>query len=52
MTSGEDMDAHRKHWDAFRNHPTWKKLLADPQYAQNTSKTSSTILVPAPYSQI
>jgi len=52
MTSGEDLDAHKKHWDAFRIHPTWKKLQSDPQYANNTSRTSSTMLDPKPYSQI
>jgi hypothetical protein len=52
MTSGEDIDLHRKHWDAFRVHPTWKKQSSDPQYAGNTSKTSSMILLPKPYSQI
>jgi hypothetical protein len=52
MTSGEDMDLHKKHWDAFRVHPTWKKQSSDPQYAGNTSKNTALILSPKPYSQI
>ena len=52
MTSGQDMDAHKKHWDAFRIHPVWKKLQSDPQYANNTSKNTSMMLDPKPYSQI
>lgn len=52
MTSGENRDVHKKHWDAFGNHPVWKKLLADKQYSDNVSKGTSRILEPAPYSQI
>jgi hypothetical protein len=52
MTSGENRELHKKHWDAFGAHPTWKKLLADKQYADNVSKGTARICEPAPYSQI
>lgn len=52
MTSGENIEAHKKHWEGFGNHPTWKKLLADPQYADTVSKHTIQMLVPTAYSQI
>lgn len=39
-------------WKAFLEHPTWKGLVADPQYADTVSKIISRFLVPTPYSQI
>ncbi len=52
MLSAEDQEAHKKHWDAFRVHPTWDKLKNDPQYADTVSKIANRFLVSAPYSQI
>jgi hypothetical protein len=52
MTSGENEQEHKKHWDAFGKHPTWVKLKEDPQYADTVSKITKWILVPTPYSQI
>ncbi len=52
MTSGENEELHKKHWDAFGKHPTWDKLKNDPQYADTVSKIANRFLVPAPYSQI
>jgi len=52
MLSAEDQEAHKKHWDAFRGHPTWDKLKNDPQYADTVSKIANRFLVPTPYSQI
>ena len=52
MVSAENQDAHKKHWDAFRAHPTWEKLKNDPQYADTVSKIANRFLVPTPYSQI
>ena len=52
MTSGENQEVHKQHWAAFGNHPVWKKLLADPQYADTVSKATPRMLVPTPYSQI
>ncbi|MCU0649246.1 MAG: NIPSNAP family protein, partial [Gemmatimonadaceae bacterium] len=39
-------------WKAFLEHPTWKRLFADPQYAETVSKITSRFLVPTGYSQI
>ena len=47
-----DRETHAKNWKAFLEHPTWKRLLADPQYADTVSKITSRFLVPATYSQI
>jgi hypothetical protein len=52
MLSAEDTEAHKRHWDAFRGHPTWAKLKNDPQYADTVSKIANRFLVPTPYSQI
>jgi hypothetical protein len=52
MVSGENQEAHKKHWDAFRAHPTWDKLKNDPQYADTVSKIANRFLVPTAYSQI
>ena len=35
MTCGENMDAHKQHWQAFSAAPVWKQLQADPQYKDN-----------------
>lgn len=52
MTSGENREVHKKHWEAFGGHPTWKKLSGDKQYADNMNKAIVRMLEPAPYSQI
>lgn len=52
MTSGENEQAHKEHWDAFGKHPIWNKLKNDPQYADTVSKISKRILLPAECSRI
>lgn len=52
LTSASDPDAHKRHWDAFKVHPTWEKLKNDPQYADTVSKNTARILNPTAYSQI
>ena len=52
MTSAENEEAHKQHWDAFGKHPVWNKLKNDPQYADTVSKISKWILEPTSYSQI
>jgi hypothetical protein len=52
MVSAENQDAHKKHWDTFKAHPTWDKLKNDPQYADTVSKIANRFLVPTAYSQI
>ncbi len=52
MLSAEDQEAHDKHWAAFREHPTWKRMKDDPQYADTVSKIINRFLVPTTYSQI
>jgi hypothetical protein len=52
MLSGENMDEHKKHWDAFRNAPVWKKLSSDPQYKDNVSGITNIFLKRTPASQI
>jgi len=39
-------------WKAFVDHPAWKALNADPQYADTVSKITSRFLVPTSYSQL
>jgi len=52
MLSGENREAHTKHWDGFRNHPVWKKLSGDTQFADTVSKITNYFLAPTAYSQI
>jgi hypothetical protein len=52
MLSAETREAHNQHWAGFRDHPTWKKLQADRQYADTVSKSTNRFLAPMPYSQI
>jgi hypothetical protein len=52
MLSAENQEAHTKHWDAFKTHPTWDKMKNDPQYADTVSKIYNRFLVPVPYSQV
>ncbi len=52
MVSGENTEEHKKHWKGFFDAPTWKTLLADPQYKDNVSKVISIFLKRTPASQI
>ena len=52
MLSAENQEIHKQHWAGFGKHPTWKKLSADPQYADTVSNIKNRFLTPKPYSQI
>jgi len=52
MTSGENLDEHKKHWQAFNRAQVWKDLQADPQYKDNVSKIISIMLKRTSASQI
>lgn len=52
MTCGEDMEAHKKHWQGFGSAPVWKQLQADPQYKDNMIKAIRVILKRTAASQI
>lgn len=52
MLTCNSMEERDKGWSAFGADPEWKKLLADPQYANTISKISNTFLVPTSYSQV
>jgi len=47
-----DRETHKANFERFLAHPTWKRLFADPQYADTVSKITSRFLVPTAYSQI
>ncbi len=44
MTCGENLDEHKKHWQAFSSAPVWKGLQADPQFKDNVSTIIKIIL--------
>jgi NIPSNAP len=52
MLSAEDEAAHKAHWSAFGQHPVWKKLNSDSQYADTVSNIQNQFLSPLPCSQI
>ncbi len=48
------LDEYNARWDAFRNHPGWKKLSSNPRYNYEAivSNITNLILTPLPSSQI
>jgi len=52
MTVHQDMAARERVWDVFRNDGGWKKLSADPAFANTVSAMTVTFLRPTAYSQI
>jgi len=50
LTTYADMAAHDAHWDAFRNHPDWKKLSTLAEYQHTVSKIVKILLSPTDYS--
>ena len=54
MLSLSSIDEYNARWDAFRNHPDWKKLSANPRYSYEpiVSNITNLILSPLPSSQI
>ena len=50
MTTYADMQSHDEKWNAFRNHPDWKKLSSMEEYRNTTSKTKPYLLHPTSYS--
>jgi len=52
MTSGENMEEHKKHWQGFSDAPVWKQLQADPQYKDNMTGSIKLILKRTSASQI
>jgi hypothetical protein len=52
MTVHKDMAAREQVWEKFREAPGWKKLSADPAFADTVSAITVIFLRPAAYSQI
>jgi hypothetical protein len=52
MTSFDSKQSRDEHWKAFNEHPDWKKLFADKQYANTVSHSDITFLYPTEYSDL
>jgi hypothetical protein len=52
MTSGENLDAHKQHWQGFQNAKVWNDLKADLQYKDNVATIIKLILKRTSASQI
>jgi hypothetical protein len=52
MITFDNMEAHDKAWAAFIADAEWKKLTADPQYANTVSNIIKIFLEPTAYSQV
>ncbi|HVZ56520.1 MAG TPA: NIPSNAP family protein [Chitinophagaceae bacterium] len=52
MVTFRDMEERDRNWNAFGADPDWKKLSADPQYANSVSNIIKVFLVPTEYSQV
>lgn len=50
LTTFSDMASHDAHWNAFRDHPEWKKLSALDEYKHTVSKAVKLLLSPTDYS--
>jgi hypothetical protein len=50
LTTFADMKAHDAHWDAFKNHPDWKKLSSLAEYKNTVSKNVKILVYPTDYS--
>jgi hypothetical protein len=52
MITFKNLEERDKNWADFLADPDWKKLTADPQYANTVSNIIKTYLVPTVYSQV
>lgn len=52
MTSYENMESNKAHWDAFRKHPDWETLKNKPEYANTVSHIDKWMCFPTNYSDI
>lgn len=52
ITGGSDLASHLAAWAKFPPDPRWKKMSADPKYADSVSKNNPLFLAPRPYSAI
>jgi len=52
MLGFKDMEERMKNWKTFVDHPEWKRMSKDPQYASSVSKIHKIFLEPLPYSQV
>lgn len=52
MLSADDLESHKKHWDAFRVHPEWQRMKKLKKYKDTVSKITSIMLKPTEYSQV
>jgi len=52
MLGFDDADAQKKAWDAFVEHPKWKKMSSDPYYKDTVSNITNIVLRPSASSQI
>jgi hypothetical protein len=52
MLSFDNEEAQKAAWDKFRDHPDWKRISGDPQYADSVSNITNLILRPTKASQI
>jgi hypothetical protein len=50
LTTFSDRTSHDTHWDAFKNHPDWKKLSALDEYKNTVSRSVIRLLYPTDYS--
>jgi len=52
MTTFDNKASRDEHWKAFSSDPSWKQLLAMPEYQHNVSRSEIIFLHPAEYSDI
>lgn len=48
----KNMEEREANWKVFVDHPEWKRMSSDPQYANSVSNIIRIFLVPTDYSEI
>lgn len=52
MTTFENTESQKKHWDSFRNHPEWLKMKDLKEYKNTVSHMDKWLMYPTDYSDI
>ncbi|HLT06544.1 MAG TPA: NIPSNAP family protein [Cyclobacteriaceae bacterium] len=52
LTTFENMDSEKAHWEAFRTDAQWEKMRVMEEYQNNVSRNDTRLLYPADYSDL
>lgn len=52
LTTFENLEAEKAHWEAFRTDPQWEKMKVMEEYQNNMNRNDAKLLYPAEYSDL